>query len=85
MLFSEKAECVDPEMGRTMKCETEELGEAIIPKLGEGQSAGEFKKGHACDAVYLSDRVITRWRLRKPRRTLRAITEPAKPPHTCML
>ena len=60
VVFREKAEFVDPETGRTMGCETEELGEAIIRKFDEGRSVGEFKKNHTCDAVSPGDRVITK-------------------------
>jgi len=60
VVFREKAELVDPETGRTMGCETEELGQAIIRRVDQGQSVSEFKKNHACDAVNLTDRVITK-------------------------
>jgi len=60
VVFREKAELVDPETGRTMGCETEELGEAIIRRVDGGQSVGEFRRNHSCDAVSLSDRVITK-------------------------
>jgi TolB-like protein len=60
VVFREKAELVDPETGRTMGCETEELGEAIIQKVDEGRSIGEFRRNHSCNAVNLNDRVITK-------------------------
>ena len=60
VVFREKAELVHPETGRVMGCETEELGEAIVRQVDENRSVGEFTRAHACEAVRLSDRVITK-------------------------
>jgi len=46
--------------GRVLGCETEELGEAIIREVDENHSVGEFTRSHACEAVSLTDRVITK-------------------------
>ena len=60
VVFREGAELVHPETGRSLGCETEELGEAVVRKVDEGRSVGEFTRSHACDAVRLNDRVITK-------------------------
>jgi hypothetical protein len=60
VVFREGAELVHPETGRVLGCETEELGEAIVRKVDENQSVGEFTRSHAYDAVSLNDRVITK-------------------------
>jgi hypothetical protein len=60
VVFREGAELVHPETGRSLGCETEELGEAVVREVDEGRSVGEFRRNHSCDAVNLNDRVITK-------------------------